>query len=345
MAILLGNPVDKQHPLNRGRVSWWHTLPSGVRGYEFRDLCGKSHGTLTNGPTWGSAKGQPGGWGSLNFTAASSQYVNGSGLSIASTPFTVAVSFLYAGNTGTFFGAGSAGGTRNAMYLQLLNSYQLSFGMYGDDHTFSFPGDDFVSGQWYRVVFTMDASFNERVYRNGKACPDNPIVAGGFFVGDSNWSIGRRIDSTPTYYDGYLDNVTAAGRDWSVSEAMLDYDLSLQGYPGLLNRVEKAITPFAYSAAAPPVTDQSATILPVAVPHHRVGPMVLRKGWTGPQQNWPLNLAPTVTYEYGTRVNIPHDRVGPMPLRKQWRGPKPGYNFDPSPQTGNRIRRVICSSA
>jgi hypothetical protein len=62
-----GNPVNPLAPLNRGLVGWWLNLPSRGKGNTVFDLCGKYHGTLTNGPTWSGALGRPGGFGAVTF--------------------------------------------------------------------------------------------------------------------------------------------------------------------------------------------------------------------------------------------------------------------------------------
>ena len=49
--IDLGNPVA-DHGLNYGLTAWWLPLPNNQGGSRLFDLCGKSPGTLTNGPTW-----------------------------------------------------------------------------------------------------------------------------------------------------------------------------------------------------------------------------------------------------------------------------------------------------
>lgn len=76
MFLLPGNAVNRSAPLNRGLVSWWMHLPNRLAGggNTFRDLMGRNHGTLTNGPTWRGAS-RPGGAGSLSLASASSQYV------------------------------------------------------------------------------------------------------------------------------------------------------------------------------------------------------------------------------------------------------------------------------
>lgn len=55
--IDLLDPVA-DHPLNDGLVGWWMPLENNWGGSYLYDLCGKSHGTLTNFPTgcWGAAQ-------------------------------------------------------------------------------------------------------------------------------------------------------------------------------------------------------------------------------------------------------------------------------------------------
>ena len=67
--------LDRRHPLARGLVGWWKALPD-YKGPTWRDLSGfGGHGTLTNmtpASDWVATGGQRF---SLDFTAASSQYV------------------------------------------------------------------------------------------------------------------------------------------------------------------------------------------------------------------------------------------------------------------------------
>lgn len=64
----LGNLANRNASLNRGRMAWWLTLQGGgyYGGTRLLDLMGENHGTLTNGPTWQSAQGRPGGSGSID---------------------------------------------------------------------------------------------------------------------------------------------------------------------------------------------------------------------------------------------------------------------------------------
>src|SRR3990167_5559894 len=54
-----GNPVNKKHSLNRGILSWWKVLPQRFGGLRLIDLCGKFHGTLTNGTKWAGSMNRP----------------------------------------------------------------------------------------------------------------------------------------------------------------------------------------------------------------------------------------------------------------------------------------------
>src|SRR5262245_39512882 len=66
-SIYYGRPVNWGHPLNRGLAGWWLALPWWRGGMRWRDLCGKSHGLLTNGPVWKGAYSRPGGSGAVDF--------------------------------------------------------------------------------------------------------------------------------------------------------------------------------------------------------------------------------------------------------------------------------------
>jgi hypothetical protein len=61
------SPLERAHPLNRGRKSWLLSLPQRAGGRRFLDLIGTGHATFVNGTTGAGARGRPGGYGALLF--------------------------------------------------------------------------------------------------------------------------------------------------------------------------------------------------------------------------------------------------------------------------------------
>src|SRR5688500_11296274 len=104
---LLG-PVNRLHPLNRGLVAWFLTLPGlsgGLKWHNLMDLSNGPHGTLTSmdPPTdWVSAKARPGGFGALDFDGSNDDVRFTFPIAIANVPIT-ASAWVYPTNlTGRF---------------------------------------------------------------------------------------------------------------------------------------------------------------------------------------------------------------------------------------------------
>lgn len=61
--IYYGQPVNWQHPVNRGLQLWWLPLPQRTGTLSVWDLCGRVPGALVNGMAWAGSKGMPyGAW-------------------------------------------------------------------------------------------------------------------------------------------------------------------------------------------------------------------------------------------------------------------------------------------
>lgn len=52
MALNLGSPVNRSHPLNRGRVGWWIGLPNNSGGNTLFDLMNRANMGLVSAPAW-----------------------------------------------------------------------------------------------------------------------------------------------------------------------------------------------------------------------------------------------------------------------------------------------------
>jgi hypothetical protein len=172
-------PVEWAHPLNTGRVGWWHGWPlSGwAGGVTVRDACGLSakktyHATHASGGTWGPGRGPPGrgmyfGGSSANATFAA-----------LGTPTTYSWALWVKGDTAP---SGAASPTeRFPLYLDPGNDAAA----FAWDHNNSSFQQAFYARQsggaykackiatalsanvWYFVAGTFDGS-NLRVYLNG----------------------------------------------------------------------------------------------------------------------------------------------------------------------------------
>lgn len=72
--LYYGDPINRAHPAMRSIASRWKVVPWYASGPRLIDLAGRNHGTLTNGPTWSSSLGRPGGFGAIKYDA-SNDYV------------------------------------------------------------------------------------------------------------------------------------------------------------------------------------------------------------------------------------------------------------------------------
>ncbi|MDD5627058.1 MAG: LamG domain-containing protein [Patescibacteria group bacterium] len=210
--------------VNKGLVGYWDM--DQMNGTTATDKSGNGNtGTFASSPVWtGGIKpfsGGRAGGGALQFDG-SDDYVSGSGVNIANSPFTISA-WIKADqfNTRQFFSIGSVGSLRTAIHLRLLSSTSFLFGLYSDDLTVTMAD---MSNRWTHIVVTFDSSFTQSVYQDGVFV--NSRTAGGYFTGNTNWNIGRWM--TTEYFDGFIDDVRVYNRALSAAEIRYQYN---QGDP------------------------------------------------------------------------------------------------------------------
>lgn len=219
-AINLGNPVSSS-PLNRGLVGWWLALPQRMGGLRFLDLCQPgNHGTLTNGPTWSSAAGRPGGFGSLSFDGIN-DYVTIPAISLTNTHTVSAWVRLDAAGSYPMILTSAAGPD---LRFFVANRYP----MYGANTVYAVAA---TLGEWNHYLATSNGT-NTALYLNGTSVATS-VVDGTTRSGTIN--IGRRSDGF--YLTGGIDDVRLWDRTLSADEARAAYNDSRTGYPQTLNRL------------------------------------------------------------------------------------------------------------
>lgn len=246
-------PVNLDCPLNRGLISWWLAGENPFwGGGRFLDLMGRNHGTLTNGPTWGGALGRPGGFGALNFTAASSQYVPiGTGvtntlkLHVSGWAYPTAYNaFRYIAtrdiNSGSdrcwVLGHGDGGATYKGWYAVVWNSGGSLV------EVFDSGGLHFNANEWSFVELTFDGS-TASLLANGKLVNSQSLSGDLRSSASAPVEIGRQGNAT-SYWNGYLDDISIR------SEIVTGlYQDSLRGYPLTLNWLQPRVA-VAQAAAA-----------------------------------------------------------------------------------------------
>lgn len=223
------NPINRQHPLNRGTLFWMMGLPhSGHWGSNlFRNLYGGRHGVLTGGPLWSATP-----TGQAVSLDATNDYIDcGAAWPNLSGAFSLAMSVRFKSLSGF------------NMLLTKTNSNQQSpwdwYTVAGNGLSRFFAGGAVLDGTTqvtvgpvYRLHCVYDGT-NLYQYLNGQS---NGSVAKGTPPSDAGLAIkiGTRDDlfayASIVVYDARVWN-----RGISASEAAAEYTESLQGWPNLLN--------------------------------------------------------------------------------------------------------------
>lgn len=248
LPILLTDPVNRHHPLNRGRVAWWLAVPGLDGGRQWFDLMGQAHGTLSNGPTWRSSA-RPGSWGSLKFDGTDDRIIV-SGVSFTSGPITISTWLRCPWQTQRYRnlfdwgGGGSAGirllttgGTANGWLTRSIAVVGNGYSPGNSPRASAAYGAALADNSWHHVCVTM-TSGGSAIYIDGVALSLD-LNASGNAVGTlaaQQISLGSN-PADGDYSDGEQDDVSYWSRALSPAEVQASYDLSRRGYPGVLNRL------------------------------------------------------------------------------------------------------------
>jgi hypothetical protein len=238
-----GNPVNPNAPLNRGLVGWWLNLPSRGKGNTFFDLCGKYHGTLTNGPTWSGAR-RSGGFGSIECLDASDRVdvSDTSALMVGTQDFTFSIDFCRNGAqspTNAVF-AGKGDGSVNTEWALTLRG--------SDDRLAWMNGANISDAGFGGVGGTTDKRWHTAtISRIGDVFTlylDTVQVDQDTFAGlNINKAISFALgdaEATASGFVGWLDNARYwIGRGLSAGEVAANIQASRLGYPNELNWVRR----------------------------------------------------------------------------------------------------------
>ena len=224
--------ANRRHPLNRGRVSWWLTLPHLSGTGRWFDIVGNNHGTLTsmananNGwrPTY-----RPGGWGAVQFDG-SAAYVASS--TTYAGNFTLAAWFRASVVNGSYQCLMGKGGPSGLMEGKLYLWSNNALCVYTGSASALVGNTVITAGVWHRVYAVVSGGSSCFMYLDGRL-----DVAGSVSSGSSPYSfqIGKDPAGADQYFGGQVDDVSIWSRALSAAEVKADYDLSRRGYPGVLN--------------------------------------------------------------------------------------------------------------
>lgn len=258
--INLGQPINWSHPLNRGLVGWWLALPNWNRGYTWRDLCGRSHGTLTNmdaGTDWVTSTR---GFGAVDFDGTNDRVATTLGYAVSPLSATawiyprtfggVSKGRIFDANQGIWFidNSGDGGLAFNTM-MYVANGANTG--------TFS-PANIITANVWQHVALTYDGTTAQHYVNGinvGSQSPPAGSAATGLNIG------GRSIDNNRNF-DGMIDDVRIFDYVMSPETVQGIYVDSLAGYAKTLNRISIPL-------AKAPGVGGGATI-PIFVHHYRM---------------------------------------------------------------------------
>lgn len=261
--IDLLDPVERDHPLLRGCVSWWVPLPNLYGSTKYWDVIGRNHGTLTNGPTWR-------GDGSIAYDGTNDYISVADTAALNPTEITLAITVV--DRSGEFPTASNYRGILMKRNDSLTNRSAWSF-----DRNRSSSGSPTecrfyinITGTWSiwsstglghaanileRLAVTYKAGSAPRFFRNGRLAASAPTGPGTYPNLPSNTApVG--IGAFPTFspgdnpWNGLLSYPIIHNRALSDQEIVDDYDQWRRGFPNLLHRLSR--TAYSLPVAPPP---------------------------------------------------------------------------------------------
>lgn len=232
------HPINWQHSLNRGLVSWWLPHPTGGTGFgslKWQDLCRRNSGTLTNGPTWTAG---PNGFGAVELDGSNDYVLGSRAVSFANTqPHTLSArvrcsTLTFPLTWGWIVGAGdsSTGGT--AMVLRSSTGV-LEFFYQGGNFVAS-SGVSVSEGVWAHVACVWDTA-GVSYYKDGVFDSIDTIA--------TTWSAATAATRLGDWQgSGFvlpaaLTDARIFERALSASEVAALYDQSRKGHPDTLQWV------------------------------------------------------------------------------------------------------------
>ena len=263
LSVNASNPVNWDHPLNRGLVSWWLPLPGRQGGLRLWDLCGRNHCSLQNGPGWVGGRN--------GYLAVERDGSNDLILSDSVVPFnlsklTVSIVFslpslpsAYKGLTGQWKDDGGASqrsyvlGTTSGNSLYALTSTD---GSYQAAREFGDGTAALTAGKVHHGVLAYTSATGAVLYMDGAQRATNGQT-GNLHSSTDAFRIGAMgFASSFQYLAAKIYECSVRDRALSASEVLALYDQSRQGHPDTLARL--STVRYFVPAAAP-----AGSILPI----------------------------------------------------------------------------------
>jgi hypothetical protein len=237
--IILSDPLNRQHPLLRGRQASWMVLPGLDGGNKVYDAVGSGHITLNPAATlassWSSIP-SPGGYGSLDTSVATNLPGTTAPLNITGPPITIMtwirpISFsLYQWviRENSAHGGIGVGGTVG----------QLAYWWEGTSDEYDFAsGLGPVVKEWSLAAVTIapTAAILYLVNSTGISQAVNTKTHTAHTMGAA--TIGSNVSGANQLWKGQYNDISIYNRILTPAEIKQYYDISKEGYPGMFNRL------------------------------------------------------------------------------------------------------------
>ncbi len=200
--VTLSKPAN-----NLGLVGYW-SMNEGS-GTVAGDFSGNNNSGSLSGATWTNGK-----FGKAVSLDGVNDYVSGSGVNLAGTPFTISawIRTNYTANE-TYFSLGTEQNSNKAIHLRLLSNTSVRFALFNDDVDVTLTD---IANRWTHIVVTLDSSLMQRVYQDGVEVGSRQ--AGAYYSGDTTWNVGRFAAVAGEYVTGSIDDVRVYTRQLSNAE-------------------------------------------------------------------------------------------------------------------------------
>jgi hypothetical protein len=234
--VNLADPVNREHPLNRGRVGWWLTLPGLAGGGTFWDLMGLNHGALTGmgaGLGW-KGTSRPGGYGALQGDGTAACVIIPNSPSLNPTVGVTCSCWVKPASTADAGLVCKDSNVGRSYCLDIESSGKPQF-FIGPSQVVSASTTILTPGQWIHVCGTYNGA-GTALYINGiqvataAGSPTLNVTTGTVQLG------AREYAGLREFCNGQIDDCSIWNRGITPIEVYGLFNLSRLGYPGVLNR-------------------------------------------------------------------------------------------------------------
>jgi hypothetical protein len=236
--IYLPDPINRSHPLMRGRIASWMVIPGLDGANKWYDLVDANHMTFsaTGLPTrvW-SKNASPGGFGSIDVGATTAVPGTSVGPKYVGPPISF-MAWIRASSIGNYqwiitethqdnggFGLGGATGS------------QLAYVWEGGEYNFA-SGLIPVVNEWTLVALTVISTSATIYMVNSSGIASATNTASNFPKTPTGYTLATNAQGISQIWKGQFDDISIYNRVLSASEIWQYYCLSRAGYAGLLNR-------------------------------------------------------------------------------------------------------------